>query len=103
MTLRIAMIKQVVALLLVPLLVFSMARSPALAQAPPPAPDDQAWPREFRSGSTTFTVYQPQRVGKRAISQDAPVSVRTRPPEGNSASSGSPRTPTAYRDENQVT
>jgi len=54
------MIKQVVALLLVPLLVLTMARSPALAQVPPAAPDDQAWPREFQSASTTFTVYQPQ-------------------------------------------
>jgi hypothetical protein len=78
MKLGIAMIKQVVALLLVPLLVLTMARSPALAQVPPAAPDDQAWPREFRSGSTTFTVYQPQLESWKArdLSGRAAVSVK---------------------------
>ena len=60
MKLRIALIKQVVALILVPLLVFSMVPLRALGQAPPAPAGDEAWPREFQSGSTTFTVYQPQ-------------------------------------------
>jgi uncharacterized membrane protein len=54
MKLRIAMIKQVAAFLLVPLLVFSMARSPALSQVPPAAPDDQAWPGGDRFGGGGF-------------------------------------------------
>ena len=60
MRLRVTSCKRRLALLLVPLLVLSMAPPPALAQAPPAPGGDQAWPREFQSGSTTFTVYQPQ-------------------------------------------
>ena len=60
MKLQTAFIKQVVALLLVPLLVLPMVPSRGFGQAPPAPAGDQAWPREFQSGSTTFTVYQPQ-------------------------------------------
>jgi hypothetical protein len=51
MKLRSAMIKQVVALLLVPLLVLLMMPRMALGQAPPPWAVDQVWPRDFQSGS----------------------------------------------------
>jgi hypothetical protein len=60
MTLQIALTKQVVALLLVPLLVLAMVPSRGFTQASPAPAGDQTWPREFQSGSTTFTVYQPQ-------------------------------------------
>ena len=53
MTLRFAFIKRVVALQLVPLLVLWMAPPVALGQTPPAPAGDQAWPREFQSGSTT--------------------------------------------------
>ena len=45
---------------------------------PPAAPGDQAWPREFQSGSTTFTVYQPQLESWKArdLSGRAAVSVK---------------------------
>ena len=78
MTFRIALIKRVVALLLVPLLVFSMVPLPAFAQTSPPAVGDQAWPREFQSGSITFTVYQPQLESwkSRDLSGRAAVSVK---------------------------
>jgi hypothetical protein len=78
MTLRIAFIKQVVALLLVPLLVLLMVPPVALGQAPPAPAGDQAWPREFQSGSTTFTVYQPQIENwkTRDLSGRAAVSVK---------------------------
>ena len=78
MKLRIALIKQVVALILVPLLVFSMVPLRAFGQAPPAPAGDQAWPREFKSGSTTFTVYQPQVESWKArdLSGRAAVSVK---------------------------
>jgi hypothetical protein len=57
---RIAFTKRAVALLLVPLLVLSMVPARGVAQAPTTVGADPAWPREFQSGSTTFTVYQPQ-------------------------------------------
>ena len=60
MRLRMAFCKRCVALFLVPLLVFSMVPPAALAQAPPAPAGGQAWPREFQSGSTTITMYQPQ-------------------------------------------
>ena len=60
MKLRIALTKQVVALVLVPWLVLSAAPSRGFGQTPPTPMGPQAWPQEFRSGSTTFTVYQPQ-------------------------------------------
>jgi hypothetical protein len=78
MTLRIAFIKQVFAALLVPLLVLSMVSPVAIGQAPPAPADDQAWPRDFQSGSTTFTVYQPQVESCKArdLSGRAAVSVK---------------------------
>jgi hypothetical protein len=78
MTLRIAFIKQVFTVLLVPLLVLSMVPPMALGQAPPAPASDQAWPREFQSGSTTFTVYQPQLESWKArdLSGRAAVSVK---------------------------
>jgi hypothetical protein len=77
MTLQIALTKQVVALLLVPLLVLAMVPSRGFTQAPPPT-GNQVWPREFQSGSTTFTVYQPQVESWKArdLSGRAAVSVK---------------------------
>src|SRR5215831_10184625 len=60
MTFRNVLIKRVVASLIVPLLVLPMAPAPLGAQAAPAATNGQGWPREFPSGSTTFTGYQPQ-------------------------------------------
>jgi len=60
MALRVTSIKRVVAVLLVPLLEFWSALPPALAQAPPAPASAQSWPREFQSGDSTITVYQPQ-------------------------------------------
>jgi hypothetical protein len=78
MKLRIALIKQVVALLLVPLLMFSMVPPVAFAQAPSAPAGDQGWPRELQSGSTTFTVYRPQLESWKArdLSGRAAVSVK---------------------------
>jgi len=78
MKLRIALIKQAVALLLVPLLVLSMVPVRAFGQAPQAPAGDQAWPREFQSGSITFTVYQPQldSWNSRDLSGRAAVSVK---------------------------
>ena len=78
MTLRFAFIKRVVALQLVPLLVLWMAPPVALGQTPPAPAGDQAWPREFQSGSTTLTVYQPQIESWKAreLSGRAAVSVK---------------------------
>ena len=42
------------------LLVLPIVWSSAFAQTPPAAPGAQTWPRQFQSGTTTFTVYQPQ-------------------------------------------
>jgi hypothetical protein len=77
MTLQIALTKQVVALLLVPLLVLAMVPSRGSGQTPP-ATGNQVWPREFQSGSTTFTVYQPQVESWKArdLSGRAAVSVK---------------------------
>ena len=58
MTFRNACTTRLVAVLLVPLLMLPMLPARGFAQAPPPAGND--WPREFQSGSITFTVYQPQ-------------------------------------------
>jgi hypothetical protein len=60
MTLRIALFKRVVALLLVPLLVLLTVPLPVFGQTPPATAVAQTWPREFQSGGTTITVYQPQ-------------------------------------------
>jgi len=49
---------RLVAVLLVSLLVLPMLPTRGFAQAPPPGANE--WPREFQSGSITFTVYQPQ-------------------------------------------
>src|SRR5262245_27454609 len=78
MTLRIAWLKRVLASLLVPLLVLSMVPSRGFGQTPPAPAGDQAWPREFQSGSTTFTVYQPQVESwkSRDLSGRAAVSVK---------------------------
>ena len=78
MKLRIAFIKQVVALLLVPLLMVSMMPPVAFAQAQPAPAGDQGWPREFQSGNITFTVYQPQLESwkGRDLSGRAAVSVK---------------------------
>jgi hypothetical protein len=51
MKVRSAMIKQVLALLLVPLLVLPMVPPRALGQAPPAPAGGQVWPRDFQSGS----------------------------------------------------
>jgi hypothetical protein len=59
MTLQIAANKRLVARLLVPVLLLSLAPPPpVLAQTP--ADGDQGWPRAYQSGSFTITVYQPQ-------------------------------------------
>src|SRR5262245_46594717 len=78
MTLRIARIKRAVALLLVPLLMSWMVPSRALAQVPANLAVEQPWPREFQSGSITFSVYQPQLDSwkSRDLSGRAAVSVR---------------------------
>ena len=46
--------------LLLLLLLLSIVSSSAFAQTPPAAPGSQTWPRQFQSGTTAFTVYQPQ-------------------------------------------
>src|SRR5262249_9306210 len=65
-------------LLLLPWLLLRLGPLPALAQAPPARGDNQAWPRQFQSGSLTFTVYQPQldRWQGRDLSGRAAVSVK---------------------------
>jgi hypothetical protein len=75
---RITFVKQVMALLLLPLLVLSMVPPVAFGQAPPAPAGDQAWPREFQSGGTTITVYQPQVESwkTRDLSGRAAVSVK---------------------------
>src|SRR5262245_54679609 len=60
MTLRMTSSKRCITLLLIPLLVLALGPPPALAQEPPAPGSDQAWPRQFQSGSITFTVYQLQ-------------------------------------------
>ena len=74
----IALIKRVVALILVPSLVFSMVPLRAFGQTPPAPAVAQTWPREFNSGGTTITVYQPQLESWKArdLSGRAAVSVK---------------------------
>ena len=60
MTFRNTFITRVVASLLVPLLVLSVAPTRANGQTPPSVPGGQSWPREVQSGNTTCIVYQPQ-------------------------------------------
>jgi hypothetical protein len=60
MKLRIELIKQSVALLLISLLVLPIVPSRGFGQTPQATAGNQAWPREVQSGSITFTVYQPQ-------------------------------------------
>ncbi len=78
MTWRKTSSKRRVALLLLPLLVLSMVPPQALAQAPPAPGGAQAWPRQFQSGSTTITMYQPQLESwrQRDLSGRAAVSVK---------------------------
>jgi hypothetical protein len=47
-------------LLLLLLVLLSLVSLSAGAQTPPAPAGGQTWPREFRSGSNTFTVYQPE-------------------------------------------
>src|SRR5262245_46720825 len=77
MVLRVTSLTRVVAVLLVPLLTFLMVPLPALAQAP--APDGApTWPRQYQSGGTAITVYQPQLESwkMRDLSGRAAVSVK---------------------------
>jgi hypothetical protein len=60
MTFRVTSVKRVIASMLVPVLPFWLVLPPAIAQAPPAPASGQSWPREFQSGNSTITVYQPQ-------------------------------------------
>lgn len=73
-----ALIKRVVASLVAPLLVLPTAPAQVFAQATQAAANDHGWPREFQSGSITFTVYQPQVESwkARALSGRTAVSVK---------------------------
>src|SRR5215475_14355876 len=63
MTLRMTFSKRRVSLLLLSLLLLALGPPPALAQEPSAPGGNQDWPRQFPSGSLTFTVHQPQLDG----------------------------------------